>query len=194
MNSLQKIKWSIVFKQSKNLPLDLFYQCFNHWIPNSPEIFVDVVSYVHVYGGVKLFLAGHYESYAIEEIEEKTLFFSYLRNGVLSESDNALKLKITFKNFIKRFLDFKSFEDVSKKCEFNASQLIFQVNDRAIAPNKKETFDLIKKDLSDFFDFLLGKNQVQLIYEQKDKRSLFLIKIVFNKDIFDWKDLFEKLK
>ncbi len=194
MNFLEKIKWSIGFKKSKDLPLDLFYQCFNHWIPNSPEIFVDVVSYAHVYGGVKLFLAGHHESYAIEEIEEKALFFSYFRNGFLGESDNVLKLKTTFKNFIKRFLDFKFFETLSKKCEFNVSQLIFQINDRAIAPNEKETFDLVKKDLSDFFDFLLGKNQYQLIYEKKDKRSLFLIKIVFNKEIFDWKEILEKLK
>src|SRR3989338_7339333 len=131
--SLDKICWRFYFEDGAAAEPDKLFRVFNTWIPDSPEIFVDVADYQHVRDGIQTILVGHYVDYALDEMDRKLGFlYSHKR---LMDGSNQDKLQNTFRDFLnhaQKLLDDSFFKG---KLNFDTAELLFFINDRALAPN-----------------------------------------------------------
>lgn len=147
--NLQKIHWKVYFKNPAVAKPDDFFRVFNTWIPDSPEIFIDVADYQHVHDGPVTLLAGHHVDYALDDTDRRRGFL-YARKQPLT-GDNASKISGSFSDFTetcKKLADDPLFEG---QLQFKTDELLFLINDRGIAPNTKETLNAIKPELEKFF-------------------------------------------
>ncbi|OGQ19231.1 MAG: hypothetical protein A3E27_04430 [Deltaproteobacteria bacterium RIFCSPHIGHO2_12_FULL_40_32] len=155
MIEFQKINWKLHFKNPEAAQADDFFKVFNTWIPDSPEIFIDVADYQHVRDGTITILVGHYVDYALDEMDRKLGFlYSHKR---LMDGSNQDKLQNTFRDFLnhaQKLLDDSFFKG---KLNFDTAELLFFINDRALAPNTPQTLEAAKPDLIQFADKIFGK-------------------------------------
>ncbi len=148
---LQKIVWKVAFNQKSNPNPDHFFKLFNTWIPNSPEVFVDVIDYKHISGGPITLLAGCYADFVYEEYDQqKGLTYSYKK---FMTGDNQAKLKKTLDPL---FLGTKKLkkDPLFSKIDFDRSKLNLLINDRALCPNTTENQKELQKELEVFFNTL----------------------------------------
>lgn len=169
--NIQKINWKLAILNSKDVrPFD-FFRVFNDWIPDSPEIFVDVADYQHVHNGPKVILVGHYVDYILEDDEGTLSFvFSQKRSKATSNAENLEQSLQAFKVACKRLQQ----DDVLKKLQFDTSSLTFLINDRALAQANESSYQDVKEDLSSFADksFGAGKYQIKPIYAPKSRLTV----------------------
>ena len=170
---LQKIHWKIYFKDPSEARPDDFFRVFNTWIPDSPEIFIDVADYQHVHDGPITLLAGHYADLMLDDTDRRRGFL-YARKQPM-EGNNAAKISESFKAFTKacrRLSDDPLFEG---GLSFKTDEILFTINDRALAPNTSATFQGVKPDLETFFSALLGKGNFTLIHQDDPKQRFSVI-------------------
>lgn len=174
--NLQKINWKLQFTHSKQIVPFEFFRTFSEWIPDSPEIFIDVADYQHVNDGPKIILVGHHVDYSLEENDGNFYFVGAQKK--IQEGSNQEKLKNSFQSFVaakKRLLQ----DSVLGQLSFNDSVLSFIINDRALALANEASFNAIKKDLSTFADdvFGVGAYSLEPVYSAKGR---FLVNFKLN--------------
>lgn len=151
----QKINWRLHFKNQEAICADDFFKVFNTWIPDSPEIFIDVADYQHVRDGTITILVGHYLDYALDDMDRKLGFlYSHKR---LMDGTNQDKLKNTFRDFLNHSQKLLNDSLFKGKLDFDMSEVLFFINDRALAPNNSQTLEAAKADLTQFADKIFGK-------------------------------------
>jgi hypothetical protein len=174
---IQKINWKVYIDDLGGLTPDDFFRVFNSWIPDSPEIFIDVADYQHVPEGPLVVLIGHHVSYALDQTDG-SYGLLYSRNR---DTDGSNEEKITnslseVMKACKRLEDESSFEG---RLKFNPTKLLFVVNDRALAPNSEQTFAAIKADLERSIKSLFPASS-PLLEHLDDPRKRFRVKVTLN--------------
>lgn len=164
--NLQKIQWKIYFDAASKPDPAEFFRVFNSWIPNSPEIFVDVADYKHVHDGPAVLLYGHTTDYALD-LTDRRPGLLYSRKGEM-EGTNGDKLKKTFVELCRSALKLPM--------QFSTADFKFLVNDRALAPNNTQTFEAIKGDLDKFCQKIFGPQGTTLKYIA-DPKQRFTVSI-----------------
>lgn len=137
---LQKINWKLFIKTT-NLPSHDFFKAFSKWIPDSSEVFVDVVDYAHMPEGPVIFLAGHHVDYSLDRTDGE-LGLLYSQKTPLPGSD-AERLKLTLDQAIAAAKKLEGDPVFAGKLSFDRNKLQLVINDRAAAPNTPETFQKI---------------------------------------------------
>jgi hypothetical protein len=170
---LQRINWKLFFELKGELDVLDFFKVFNRFIPGSPEVFIDPVDYQHVVHGPKVHLAGHYVSLTVEQYEG-AYDLLYMRTKQMSETSNLSKLKVTFKEFLKRCEEMASSPELSGKLHFRTDRFQFQIGDRGIAPNTAETYKAIQSDIESFAALIGAKSRYA---SELDKRGLFTVHV-----------------
>ena len=178
--NLQKINWkAFLLNNALSISTEVLFRIFNDWIPNSEEIFIDVVDYSHCHGGVKVILAGHYAHYYLDETgDELGLLYSRVKP---LEMDNSEKIMTTLKSFLNRLRQFKEDPRIANKIQFDLQRLQFTVNDRGLIPNTDSSFKKIAPLLTTQLETFSG-GAVQFKH-LSDSRNLFKIDISFQNDI-----------
>ena len=64
--NLQNIQWKLHLDESAVGTPHEWFKAFAPWIPDSPEVFVDVADYAHVEDGPVVFLSGHNVCYSLD--------------------------------------------------------------------------------------------------------------------------------
>lgn len=177
---IQKINWKIFFDQSSQINPHNFFKVFNTWIPNSPEIFVDVADYQHVHDGPLILLVGYSVDYALDA-RDRRLGFHYSSKKPL-EGDNTIKLARSLDAFLKACQRLTSDEIFKEKLKFKRDELLFFIHDRGVAPNTQSTWKTFSPLISDLFDKKVGKGNFKLEPETNPKK-LFSIKINLTKEL-----------
>lgn len=183
--SVEKPNWKLFIANPERVVPGDFFKVFNTWIPNSPEIFVDVADYSHVHDGPLTLLVGHYVDYALDATGRRLgLLYNRKRNA---ERQAPIDLKTSLRETLaaaKRLLDDPTLKG---KLAFKSDELLFMVNDRALAPNTAETFARIKLELDAVCTSLYGKGAYTL-EQKKDPKQRFqvLIKNTTQQSIEGW--------
>ncbi len=170
---LQKINWKLFVTDPSPASPDIFFRVFNTWIPNSPEVFIDVADYSHVQDGPLTALIGYDEDYWLDAADRR-LGLLYNRRTPM-DGTNADKLSATLQSVLraaKRLEDDAAFKG---KLKFRTDELLFIVNDRALAPNTRETFEAVRPDIERAVGHLFG-NSPKLDH-LADPRRRFSVKI-----------------
>jgi hypothetical protein len=178
--NIQKINWKLFFEDIGTLKPEDFFGVFNTWIPQSPEVFVDVADYQHVHDGPLVFLSGHYVSYSIDSSGDKLgLLYSRNREHDGSNEEKILESLTEALNAANRL---KTDASLSGQLKFNTQELLFLINDRALSPNTLETFQEVKPILENVLAKKFGTRDLSL--EHLDNpRDRFSVKIRFEKPL-----------
>ncbi len=187
--NLQKINWRIFFKDPAEARPDDFFRVFNTWIPDSPEIFIDVADYQHVHDGPLTVLIGHFADYALDETDRRRgLLYSCKRS---LEGDTGDKIRTTLASVLKaadRLVKDPFFEG---RLHFLTNELELIINDRAIAPNEDETFSALSPDLNRVMKSLYGEGGYQFNHLKNPKKR-FAVRIASTKT-FSLPELIQKI-
>jgi len=185
---IQKITWKIYFKNPEACKPEEFFKVFSTWIPNSPEIFVDVIDYKHVVDGPLTLLAGHYVDYMLDHTDRR-LGFLYSAKKPLNGS-NSEKIEESLADFLescKRLIEDPLFKG---KLQFKTNELLFMINDRGIAPNTPETFSQVKPDLEKVTRTVFGSDSS--LEQVSDPKKRFSVILTCQKET-DLKKLIDRL-
>ncbi len=167
------INWKMFFENANEIKPDEFFRVFNSWIPESPEVFVDVSDYKHVKDGAVILLAGHFVHYALDTTAGR-LGFLYNRKIPL-EGSNAEKLRHSLKEFAQASIRLEGNKVFVKAPRFNKTELEFIINSRSLAPNTADTFAAVKKDLTEVFDELFGASQYELAHTPNARQRFSVV-------------------
>ena len=173
---LQKTIWKINFTSQSNPNPDHFFKMFNEWINTSPsEIFVDVIDYKHMQGGVLTLLSGCYADITYDEYNQRK-GFSYSCKKFLTGS-NQEKLQSTLNSFIEyseKLLKYPLFSGIP----LDRSQMNLIINDRAFCANTPENQKHLQTELEDLFEKM--KWPVKHFEFNQDQRKRLEVDIFFN--------------
>lgn len=173
---LQKIIIKIPIVTKDVATPDRFFKVWNTWIPNSPEIFVDVLDYQHTHDGPLTVLVGYRADFVLDNTDSE-LGLMY-RERQKREGSNREKIVFAFKTILKACSRLESEKEFYEKLKFDDSTIIFSINDRAIAPNTKKTFEWIQHDLHSAIEECFGKAPSSLKPSFSNPSSRFCVRIL----------------
>jgi len=151
-----------------------WFKVFGTWIPDSPEVFVDVADYTHVENGPVIFLSGHTTCYTLDKTRGRHGLLYERRQPV--DGTNPEKLKASFKTLLEHAARVEGDATFKVKPNFLAGDVAFIVNNRAIAPNDDATLAALKPELSALLDAVYGAGSYTLEREQ-DARQRFMVHV-----------------
>ena len=123
---------------------------FNSWIQAQrlDELLIDVADYLHVHHGPGIMLIGHEADYSLDN-RAGQLGLLYNRKAQL-EGTTQEKLA----QAVRAALTVAQILEKEHGLTFNGSEVQVVINDRLLAPNTIETFEILQPALELFFDRL----------------------------------------
>lgn len=171
--NLQYLNWKIYLDNPADVEPEEFFKAWNAWIPDSPEVFVDVADYQHVNDGPLVVLVGHYLNYSLDSADRKVgLLYDYKQP---MEGTNEEKLKTSLVSLLKAAQRLEADAAFKHKPRFKA-ELRLIVNSRALAPNTAETLAAVKPDLAKVLGKAFGQNGYALQH-LSDPRQRFAVQV-----------------
>lgn len=175
--NLQNIQWKIHLAEGAKPNSHEWFKSFATWIPDSPEVFVDVADYSHVEDGPVIFLSGHNVAYSLDGAGRR-LGLLYERRQPAPGS-NGEKLLESLTTTLRHAALLEADATFTAKPDFLAGDVKFIVNNRGIAPNNDETFATLKPALETLLDKVYGPGAYSMTREQ-DARQRFTVHIKAN--------------
>jgi hypothetical protein len=172
--NLQNIQWKLHLDEKTVGDHHNWFKAFGTWIPDSPEVFVDVADYSHVQDGPVIFLSGHNECYTLDATSRRLGLLYERRQPV--DGTTAEKLHASFRTTLAHAALLEADAVFPVKPRFLAGDVKFIVNNRAIAPNDDETLATLKPELDALFTKVYGAGNYTLEREQ-DKRQRFMVHV-----------------
>ncbi len=170
--NLQQLNWKILLRNPEATQTPEWFKVFNTWIPDAPEVFIDVADYRHVGEGPVILLAGHKASYSLDSAGGKLGLLYDVRQPL--EGENAAKLASTLKRLLEGALRLEGEATFAVKPSFDAASLKLVVNNRAIAPNTEEGFAELKASAAPLLDTLFGAGNYSVTRDLDPKQRLAL--------------------
>ena len=171
--NLQFLNWKLYLKNPADADPMEYFQVFNDWIPDSPEIFVDVADYRHVHDGPVIVLVGHYLNLSLDATGRRLgLLYDYKHP---MEGGNEEKLRSTLLGLVRAALRLEQEARFSKKPRFRAGELRLAINSRALAPNSAEALAAVKPELEKVLRDAFG-GAVELV-QDPDPRQRFSVQV-----------------
>lgn len=137
MIDLKKIQWKIPVTDTTKIDAWDFFCAFSGWIPDSPEIFIDVADYRHIHDGPKIALIGHFVDFFLDASDNNlSLIYSHKRG--LDGTDTE-RLTHTLQQTRAACARLEQDEIFKSRLKFSTQQISLIINDRACAPNDQKT-------------------------------------------------------
>jgi hypothetical protein len=152
---LQFLNWKIFLENPAETEIEEWFKVWNDWIPDSPEVFLDVADYKHVSDGPVLVLVGHYLNVSLDAAQKRPgLLLDYKQP---MDGTNAGKLKLTLVSLLQAAKRLAGESHLTHKPRFKGGELQLTVNSRAVAPNTPATMEALKPDLAEVLSAAYGK-------------------------------------
>jgi hypothetical protein len=175
--NLQNIQWKLHLDESTVGDHHNWFKAFAPWIPDSPEVFVDVADYSHVEDGPVVFLSGHNVCYSLDATGRRHGLLYERRQPV--EGANPEKLSESLKTLLEHAALLEADATFPVKPKFLAGDLKFIINNRGIAPNNDATLATVTPELSALLDQVYGAGAYTLAREQ-EPRQRFIVHVKAN--------------
>jgi hypothetical protein len=172
--NLQYINWKLHLDNPAEAEPDEFFKVFSTWIPDSPEIFIDVADYKHVQDGPVTLLVGHYVNYSLDHTGRRLGLLSDYKQPM--NGDNEDKLSSTLVATLKAAKRLQEDKTFTHSVRFNAADLLFIINSRALAPNTAATLEAVRPDLVKVLEKVYGAGGFTLEH-LTDPRQRFMVKV-----------------
>lgn len=174
--NLQYLNWKIYLENPAETEPDEWFRVLSTWIPDAPEIFIDVADYKHVEDGPVTLLVGHYVNYSLDATGRRLgLLYDY-KHPI--EGSNEEKLRSSLLGLLRvarRLEEDAGFASASKP-RFKTSELRFIVNSRALAPNSPATLEAVQPELAKVLTQAFGADGFTLEH-LTDPRQRFSVQV-----------------
>ncbi len=155
-----KVIWKFYFKSSPNLSTQGLFKFFNGIIPDSPEVFVDVADYSHVYRGPLVLLAGHFADLSYDTSDGEFGIQYSLKRALPGEEGKTLLSSLSaLAGYTERLLKSEWFAEMTS---LDTHKLFFAINDRAQASNNQESLEKLTAPLTDFLKSVFGHSNFKI--------------------------------
>ena len=145
--NLQYLNWKIYLDNPAEAEPDEWFKVLSAWIPDAPEIFIDVADYQHVQDGPVTLLVGHYVNYSLDATGRRLgLLYDY-KHPIEGSNEDKIRSSLIGVLRVAQRLEADPGFPASGKPRFKAGELRFIVNSRAAAPNIADTLEAVKPDL-----------------------------------------------
>jgi hypothetical protein len=148
--NVQHINVKFFLENPQEVNLADYSAVFNSWIQAQrlDELLIDVADYLHVHQGPGIMLIGHEADYSLDHRAGR-LGLLYNRKAQLEGTTQeklaqAVRAALTAAQILER----------EHGLTFNGSEVQFIINDRLLAPNTIETFEILQPALELFFNSL----------------------------------------
>lgn len=186
--NIQKINWKLFIADPTAASPEAFFKVFNAWIPDSPEIYIDVADYQHAHDGPLTILVGHHSDFWLDATDRR-LGLLYNRRTPM-EGNNPDKLASTLRDTLTACERLRTDAAFGGKLAFRTDEIHFTINDRGLAPNTRETFDAVRPDLVKLMTQLVGGNYK--LERLTDPKRRFTVRITTNNQS-DLKSLLQRI-
>ena len=174
--NLQYLNWKIYLDNPDAAEPDEWFKVLSAWIPDAPEIFIDVADYKHVPDGPVTLLVGHYVNYSLDAVGRRLgLLYDYKHPLDGANEEKITSSLLGLLRVAKRLEEDPGFSAAGKP-KFKTAGLRFIVNSRAIAPNSPETLEAVKPDLVKVLAKAFGENAFTLEH-LTDPRQRFSVDV-----------------
>ena len=172
--NLQYLNWKIFLENPAEAEPEEWFKVFSTWIPDAPEIFIDVADYKHVPDGPVILLVGHYVNYSLDATGRKPgLLYDY-KHPV--EGTNEEKIRTSLIGILQVAKRLEEDAGFKHKPKFKTGELQLIVNSRAAAPNTPATLEAVKPDLAQVLSKAFGEGAFTLEH-LTDPRQRFSVRI-----------------
>lgn len=172
---LEKINWKLFIKDASAARPEDFFKVFNTWIANSPEIFVDVADYQHVFNGPVTLLCGFHLDYVLDNTECR-LGLLYNHKQPMSGS-NAQRLRDSLAGLLTACQRLANDPQFNGMLKFDTGEIEFMINDRAIAPNTQATWEAVSPLLTELCGRVFGAGNFSL-QQRVDPKKRFAVSVI----------------
>lgn len=172
--NLQYLNWKIYLENPAEAEPDEWFKVFSTWIPDAPEIFIDVADYKHVPDGPVTLLVGHYVNYSLDATG-RSLGLLYDYKHPMDGSDEE-KIRASLQGILRVAKRLEEDAGFTHKPKFKAGSLRFIVNSRAAAPNTPQTLEAVKPDLIKVLAKAFGEGGFDLEH-LTDPRQRFSVQV-----------------
>ncbi len=161
---LQRINVKVSLADWQVSPDEIF-KVFNQWIStDTEEVLIDVADYRHVHNGPETLLVGHYANYCIDNSDGSIgLLYSHKRGlqGTLAQ-----RIEAVFAAALKACARLEAQPEISGRVRFDASKVVFTVNDRLLAPNNESVRGQIRAELDPYLERLFGGTDYDVMADE----------------------------
>ncbi len=168
---IENINWKLYLDNPEAANPEEFFRVFNGWIPESPEIYIDVADYQHVHDGPLVLLSGHYVNYVLDTTDGRPGLLYDRRQPLDPDLDAATRLVQSLQEIFVAAKRLEGEEGFSKKPRFATGELRLILNNRALTPNTPEAYAALKPHLEKALGQVFGEGGFKLEYVQGDKRQ-----------------------
>lgn len=151
IDAVEHINVKIFVADGAEVDLDAAIPVFHRWIKDNvlPEMMIDVADYQHVPAGPGVMLIGHEANYSLDNRENR-LGLLYNRKGALDGTFQS-RLDQAHKAALAACDKLEAEEVFGGKLKFNRNALELAVNDRLLAPNSDETWEVLRPGVEERF-------------------------------------------
>jgi hypothetical protein len=157
-DAIQHINLKIFVKDAAAIKIADAVAVFHRWIKDGvcPEMLIDVADYEHVSAGPGVLLIGHEANYCLDNRENR-LGLLYNRKLALNGTFQS-RLEQAHRAALEACDRLEREEVFHGKLRFDRNALEVFINDRLLAPNADETWQVLKPELEKYFaGFAIGR-------------------------------------
>lgn len=167
-----------VYATGPKVDLENVVPVFHEWIREraiDDQLLIDVADYAHVPAGPGVMLIAHEAFYSLEDGPENRMGLLY-NQRTSQGGTNAERLAYAFAHTDKACRLLES-DDRLKGIKLSGDELRIMINDRAIAPNSRATFDAVRGDLETALAAFYKSNSFELAFVEQDPRERFTVSV-----------------
>jgi hypothetical protein len=166
---LQHVNVKLFVDGETNVDLQRFIEVFHRWVARQAldELLIDVADYRHVPHGPGVLLVGHEANYSMDGARGRRGLL-YSRKATVDGS-NADRFQQALSAATQACL---MLEEELPGLRFHRQEFELFINDRALAPNRHETYEAVLPELEAFVRGSLGQSDF-VLQRQSDPRSRF---------------------
>ncbi len=173
---LQQINIKIFASDDSQIVYTNFIKVFNRWMEEGEQDdYLNYADYSFTHAGPGVLLISKQANYSID-CSDLQHGFLYNQKHVVSGS-NQQKIRQAFIKALVLAAKLQSSDELESQVRFNGNQILFFINNRNIAMNTDESFELIQAELNPVLESMYRNNDFVLSRAYDDPRKRFGIRI-----------------
>jgi hypothetical protein len=172
-----RIQAKFFLEQPERVDLAAFTAVFQRWIQQKAlkGQLIDVADYRHVQDGPGIILIGHESDWSIEKRGDRVgLLYTRKRQ---TDPDFQTQLRTSLHLALDACQLLEAEPSFNPRLRFRADEIEIRFADRLQVPNRPESFDLVKDDLSSVLTELYGGSVFNFAPVSQDSRYLFTVNV-----------------
>lgn len=174
--NLQQINIKVFVTEDSHINYQNFIKVFNKWMEEADhDDYLNYADYSFTHAGPGVLLISKRLNYSIDNARNRHGFLYNQKEKV--EGDNNQKVSQAFTETFKKCQKLEQEQDLGNEVSFNGSEILFMVNNRHLAPNTQETFEIVKLVLAPILEKIYGDKNFALSRASEDPRERFAVLI-----------------